>query len=123
MEAEEIEKMQEDTKKKLRENRKSFQRIANSAKKPKVVKYSKPTTESVGFKFRTDRRLRRRAGGSGKPPVYSSGLHPSTFPMTLRSANKEIVQPEVHNLQPAFHGNGPLGFSICDSLLPIIGPG
>jgi hypothetical protein len=92
LEAEEIEKMQAESRKKLREHRKTFHHLADSGKKPaKMVKHSKPTTESVGFKFRTESRVRKRrsvAAGWSRPPVaQSGGSHASNFPMTLRSAN------------------------------------
>ena len=95
LDTEKMQKMQEEARKKLREYRKSFHRLADSAKKPKVVKYSKPTTESVGFEFRTDRRLRKRRAESAQHPSHSSVAHPNTFPMTLRSASNTSVAVEV----------------------------
>ena len=82
-----MEKIQAETKKKLRQSRKSFHRLIDSTKKPpKVVKHTKPTTESVEFRFRTDKRLRQQ----GKKCTPRPPIHPSTFPMTLRSANNEV---------------------------------
>ena len=92
MEAEEIEKMQEEARKKLRQNRRSFRRLAKSSK-PQPVKYSKPMTEAVGFNFRTDKRCQRRSAASRGPQPNLSGSHPSNFPMTLRSGRE--IQPEV----------------------------
>ena len=94
VEAEEMEKMQEETRKKLRQNRKSFRRLAISSKRPTAVKFTKPTTDAIGFKFRTDRRCRKRAASASRPKMkpHSSGSHPSNFPMTLRSdsTNEEV---------------------------------
>ena len=103
LEAEEVEKMQAESRKKLREHRKTFHRLADSGKKPaKSVKHSKPTTESVGFKFRTETRVRRRrsaavaTGGSSRPPLPQYGVsHASQFPMTLRSASNTTIISEV----------------------------
>lgn len=103
LEAEEIEKMQAESRKKLREHRKTFHRLADSGKKPaKVMKHSKPTTESVGFKFRTERRVRQRrsaaAASSSRPPPpppQSSRSHASNFPMTLRSSANTTLPTEV----------------------------
>ena len=97
LDAEEMEKMQEESRKKLREYRKSFHRLANSTKKPKTMKYSKPTTESVGFKFKTEERFRgRQKTAAGCRPPHASESHPNNFPMTLRSASKTNIQTEVH---------------------------
>ena len=101
LEAQEMEKMQTESRKKLREHRKTFHQLTTSGKKPpKMVKTSRPTTESVGFKFRTERRCRqRRSAAAAYRPPQPSGSHTSSFPMTLRSASDlhtEVKMPNTH---------------------------
>ena len=93
LDEEEMKQMQAQTKKKLRQYRKSFHRLANSSKL-EPVKYSKPMTEAVGFNFRTDRRCRKRATASLGSKPKPSGTHPSSFPMTLRSG-KSLQEVKV----------------------------
>ena len=89
LEKEEREKMQAEVRKQLQQNRRSFHRLAKSSK-PQPVKHSKPTTEPVGFNFRTDERCRRKT--ISRPPS-ASNASASAFPMLLRSRRE--VSSEV----------------------------
>lgn len=82
---EEIQRLQKEAKKKLKRSRRSFRKLAKTSA-PAPVKYSKPTTEAVGFNFHTESRER---GRSLAKPV--EGINPVKFPMTLRSSKEEIV--------------------------------
>ena len=84
MQKEEMERLRKEAKKTLRQSRKSFKRLAKTSA-PAPIKYSKPPTEAVEFKFKTKERDRGR--GSVKPV---GGLNPIKFPMTLRSSLNNV---------------------------------
>lgn len=80
---EEIQRLQKEAKKKLRESRKSFRKLAKSSG-PVAVKYSKKPTEAHEFNFKTKGRERTKIRGQQHP----AAVHPNQFPMTLRSSTK-----------------------------------
>ena len=87
-ELENIQRLQQEAKKKLILSQKSLKksRATNSQATINPVKSSKPPTEAVGFHFRTEERLRKRSGNRPR------GVSPSTsaefdFPSTLRRSD------------------------------------
>ena len=80
---EEIARLRKEAKKKLRQSRRSFKRLAKTSA-PVRIKGSKPTTVAVEFTFKTNERDRGKV--SAKPV---SGVNSNTFPMTLRSSKRD----------------------------------
>ena len=91
LQMEEIQRLRKEAKRKLRQSRKSFRKLAKSSG-PIAVKYSKKTTETLEFQFKTTGRDRTKVSEQ----QYSATVHPSQFAMMLRSTSKaENFHPNV----------------------------
>lgn len=92
----EIKRLQLEAKNKLKQSRRSFQRLAKSSRPMKVVKGSKPPTETKEFSFSKATTGTPHAGGGagGVEP-----LHPSNFASILRSRHpSDNLDPLVGTL-------------------------
>ena len=90
LQMEEMQRLRKEAKRRLRQSRKSFRKLAKSSG-PIAVKYSKKTTETLEFRFKTAGRERMKV--SGQHPAV---VHPTQFAMTLRSSSKaENFHPNV----------------------------
>ena len=76
---EEIKRLQTETRKRLRQNRRSFRKLASSSG-PIAVKGTKPTTQAKEFNFHTKKK---------DQPVStkSQAMNVTNFPSTLRSSS------------------------------------
>lgn len=77
---EEIKRLQMETRKRLRQNRRSFRKLANSSG-PIAVKGSKPTTQAKEFHFHATKKEQHAVS------IKSECVNVTNFPATLRSSN------------------------------------
>ena len=90
LEMEKIQQLKHELEQKKQLSKQSFKRMKKHATPSKVARSVKPTTEAVGFNFKTDARLK---SSSKEGPTSSAVIEGSCFPMNLRSYHKNDYHP------------------------------